>query len=95
MPNSFTGPESFYSADAKAWWAAVDKALKGSARQKLYGKTEDGLDIAPLYERRTDSPARAFGLPQATGPWSSGSTFPILPPQTHKFWKIWRAARAP
>ena len=30
MPNSFTGPESFYSADAEAWWAAVDKALKGT-----------------------------------------------------------------
>lgn len=68
MPNSFTGPESFYSADAEAWWAAVDKALKGSARQKLYGKTEDGLDIAPLYERRTDSPARA--LRAAAGDWS-------------------------
>lgn len=68
MPNSFTGPESFYSADAEAWWAAVDKALKGSTRQKLYGKTEDGLDIAPLYERRTDSPARA--LRAAAGDWS-------------------------
>jgi methylmalonyl-CoA mutase len=68
MPNSFTGPESFYSADAEAWWAAVDKALKGSSRQKLYGKTEDGLDIAPLYERRTDSPARA--LRAAAGDWS-------------------------
>ncbi|EAV40771.1 probable methylmalonyl-CoA mutase small subunit [Stappia aggregata IAM 12614] len=68
MPNSFTGPDSFYSADADAWWAAVDKALKGSARQKLYGKTDDGLDIAPLYERRTDSPARA--LRAAAGDWS-------------------------
>ncbi|WP_417711445.1 methylmalonyl-CoA mutase family protein [Roseibium aggregatum] len=68
MPNSFTGPDSFYSADADAWWAAVDKALKGSARQKLYGKTDDGLDIAPLYERRTESPARA--LRAAAGDWS-------------------------
>lgn len=68
MPNSFTGPDSFYSADADAWWAAVDRALKGGARQKLYGKTEDGLEIAPLYERRTDSPARA--LRAAAGDWS-------------------------
>jgi methylmalonyl-CoA mutase len=60
MPNSFTGPDHFYSADADAWWAAVDKALKGSARAKLYGRTEDGLEIAPVYERRNDSPARAL-----------------------------------
>ncbi|MHA7772100.1 methylmalonyl-CoA mutase family protein [Roseibium sp. M-1] len=60
MPNSFAGPDHFYSADADAWWTAVDKALKGSARAKLYGKTEDGLEIAPIYERRSDGPARAL-----------------------------------
>ncbi|TYC65267.1 methylmalonyl-CoA mutase [Stappia sp. BW2] len=68
MTNSFTGPDSFYSADAEAWWAAVDKALKGGSRQKLYGKTDDGLDIAPLYERSTDSPA--WALRSSAGDWS-------------------------
>ncbi|MES0810725.1 methylmalonyl-CoA mutase family protein [Roseibium sp. SCPC15] len=58
MPLSFTGPESFYSADEEAWWASVDKALKGASRQRLYGATDDGVEIAPLYARRTDTPAR-------------------------------------
>ncbi|MEM9631322.1 MAG: methylmalonyl-CoA mutase family protein [Pseudomonadota bacterium] len=58
MPLSFTGPESFYSADEEAWWASVDKALKGASRKRLYGATDDGLEIAPLYARRTDTPAQ-------------------------------------
>eukprot|EP00903_Cladosiphon_okamuranus_P001772 g1770.t1 len=58
MPNSFTGPDHFYTADEDAWWSAVDKALKGASRQKLFGKTEDGAEIAPLYARRQDSLAR-------------------------------------
>ncbi|WP_269581391.1 methylmalonyl-CoA mutase family protein [Roseibium sp. Sym1] len=60
MPNSFTGPEQFYSADEAAWWSAVDKALKGAPRQKLFGETDDGQEIAPLYSRRLDTPARAL-----------------------------------
>ncbi|WP_428649996.1 methylmalonyl-CoA mutase family protein [Roseibium sp.] len=67
MPLSFTGPDSFYSAGEETWWASVDKALKGTSRQRLYGNTEDGLEIAPLYERRTDVPARA--LRSAVGDW--------------------------
>ncbi len=58
MPSSFTGPDSFYSADEDAWWASVDKALKGQSRERLFGRTEDGLEIAPLYARRQDTPAR-------------------------------------
>lgn len=58
MPLSFTGPDSFFSADEEAWWAAVDKALKGMAREKLYSATEDGFQIAPLYAGRRDTPAR-------------------------------------
>lgn len=60
MPNSFTGPDQFYTADEAAWWSAVDKALKGAPRQKLFGATDDGLEVAPLYERRWDTPARAL-----------------------------------
>lgn len=60
MPNSFTGPDHFYTADEAAWWSAVDKALKGGSRQKLFGATEDGQEIAPLYERRQEAPARAL-----------------------------------
>ncbi|MCV0427677.1 MAG: methylmalonyl-CoA mutase [Roseibium sp.] len=60
MPLSFTGPDSFYSADEEAWWASVDKALKGTSRQRLFGTTDDGLEIAPLYAGRTDTPSRAL-----------------------------------
>ncbi|MCK7612791.1 methylmalonyl-CoA mutase subunit beta [Roseibium sediminicola] len=60
MPNSFTGPDHFYTSDEEAWWQAVDKALKGAPRQKLFGATDDGLEIAPLYARRLDTPARAL-----------------------------------
>ena len=68
MPNSFTGPDHFFTADEEAWWSAVDKALKGASRQKLFGRTEDGDTIAPLYPRRTDSPARS--LRQQGRDWS-------------------------
>jgi len=60
MPNSFTGPDHFYSADEDAWWRAVDKALKGASREKLFGATEDGDEIAPLYARRQDRSALAL-----------------------------------
>lgn len=58
MPLSFTGPDSFYSVDEKAWWESVDLALKGRSRQTLFGSTEDGLEISPIYSRRSDVPAR-------------------------------------
>lgn len=58
MPLSFTGSEQFNSVSEESWWESVDKALKGVPREKLFGATEDGLQIAPIYERRTDSPAR-------------------------------------
>jgi len=60
MPLSFTGPDSFFAADEEEWWTSVDKALKGASRQKLFGVTEDGLEIAPLYARRSDGPARSL-----------------------------------
>jgi len=68
MPNSFTAPDHFFAADEQAWWSAVDRALKGAPRQKLFSATDDGLEIAPLYERRTDTPARA--LREAQADWS-------------------------
>jgi len=68
MPNSFNGPDQFYAADEAAWWTAVDKALKGAQRQKLFGATDDGLEIAPLYAGRPDTPARA--LREAQQNWS-------------------------
>ncbi|WP_420332799.1 methylmalonyl-CoA mutase family protein [Roseibium sp.] len=58
MPLSFTGPENFNATSEQSWWESVDKALKGVPREKLFGATEDGLQIAPIYARRTDSPAR-------------------------------------
>ncbi len=67
MPLSFNGPDSFYSTGEEEWWASVDKALKGAPRQRLYGATEDGVEIAPLYARRTDVPARS--LRSAAGNW--------------------------
>ncbi|QDG76943.1 methylmalonyl-CoA mutase family protein [Labrenzia sp. PHM005] len=60
MALSFSGPESFFAADEEAWWSAVDKALKGAAREKLTSKTDDGLAIAPLYSNRTDVSARSL-----------------------------------
>jgi len=60
MPNSFSGPDHFYAADEEAWWSAVDKALKGAPRKRLFSATDDGLEIAPLYARRPDRPARAL-----------------------------------
>ncbi|MEO0978313.1 MAG: methylmalonyl-CoA mutase family protein [Pseudomonadota bacterium] len=58
MPLSFTGSENFNASSEDTWWESVDKALKGVPREKLFGATEDGLQIAPIYERRTDNPAR-------------------------------------
>ena len=68
MPLSFTGPENFTSASEERWWESVDKALKGVPREKLFGATEDGLQIAPIYARRTDSPAR--NLRSSTDSWT-------------------------
>lgn len=58
MPLSFTGSENFDAASEDSWWESVDKALRGVPREKLFGATEDGLQIAPVYSRRTDGPAR-------------------------------------
>ncbi|PVB61040.1 methylmalonyl-CoA mutase family protein [Labrenzia sp. 011] len=78
MPLSFTGPDSFFAADEEAWWTSVDKALKGAPREKLFGSTEDGLEIAPLYARRTDTPARS--LRSAAGAWSIVQSIDIADP---------------
>ncbi|MEP3045861.1 MAG: methylmalonyl-CoA mutase family protein [Roseibium sp.] len=68
MPLSFSGPDDFYTANQKDWWEAVDKALKGASRSRLVGKTDDGFEITPLYDRRTDMPARS--LRDGGGDWS-------------------------
>lgn len=60
MPLSFTVPDRFSSADEEAWWASVDKALKGQSRQRLFETTEDAFENAPLYGGRTDVPPRAL-----------------------------------
>ncbi len=78
MPRSFTGPDSFFSSDEKAWWASVDKALKGTPREKLFGSTEDGLEIAPLYARRSDTPARS--LRSGEGDWTVVQKIDIAAP---------------
>lgn len=47
-------PELFTDDDASTeemWRAAVEKALKGAFFDRLRSKTEDGLGIAPLYQR--------------------------------------------
>ncbi|GAA0772879.1 methylmalonyl-CoA mutase [Roseibium denhamense] len=67
MPLSFTGPDTFYTAKDEDWWAAVDAALKGAARDRLYTRTDDGLEIAPLYSGRADAVARS--LRQHHGGW--------------------------
>lgn len=68
MTLSFTGPDSFYSVDEETWWASVDKALKGMPRQKLFASTDDDLEIAPLYARRSDTPVR--DLRSGAGNWT-------------------------
>ncbi|MBD8893966.1 methylmalonyl-CoA mutase family protein [Roseibium litorale] len=60
-------PQSFLSGTQDAWLAGVDKALKGAPRDRLTGKTEDGLPIAPLYERRREAVPRTARAPGA--PW--------------------------
>ncbi|WP_068413887.1 methylmalonyl-CoA mutase family protein [Labrenzia sp. OB1] len=78
MPRSFTGPDSFFSSDEEAWWASVDKALKGTSREKLFGSTEDGLEIAPLYARWPDTPARS--LRSHAGDWTVVQRIDIADP---------------
>jgi methylmalonyl-CoA mutase len=68
MPLSFSGPDHFYTADEESWWSAVDKALKGAARDRLTSHTDDGLPVQPLYANRTDQPARA--LRAKPGAWT-------------------------
>lgn len=78
MTLSFTGPESFYTVDEQTWWASVDKALKGMSRQKLFGSTDDGLEIAPLYARRGDTPA--LGLRPDARNWTITQRIDIADP---------------
>ncbi|WP_106751915.1 methylmalonyl-CoA mutase family protein [Pannonibacter carbonis] len=54
------------AADESRWFEAVDRALKGAPRDRLTSHTEDGLAVAPLYQRRKDVPpqqGRAAGQP--------------------------------
>ncbi|SHL61075.1 methylmalonyl-CoA mutase family protein [Roseibium suaedae] len=60
-------PQSFLDGTQDAWHAGVDKALKGASRDRLTGKTEDGLAISPLYDRRADAMPRSARRPGA--PW--------------------------
>lgn len=68
MPQDFSETETFSSADEAAWWDAVDKALKGAPRERLFARTDDSLEIAPLYKGRSDLPAR--GLRRARDGWT-------------------------
>lgn len=60
-------PQSFLSATRDLWQSSADRALKGAPRERLTGKTEDGLLIEPLYSRRADGAPRAARGPGA--PW--------------------------
>lgn len=79
MSLSFSAPEKFLSDDEEAWWASVDKALKGRPRQKLFETTEDGFESAPLYAGRTDTPARL--LRSAGQDWSIVQRIDISDPR--------------
>ena len=61
-------PQDFLSHGEDAWKEAVAKALKGAPMERLFGKTEDGLEIAPLYNRRPDA-APKLSRP-ARQPWT-------------------------
>lgn len=59
-------PQSDGAADESRWFEAVDRALKGAPRDRLTSRTEDGLAVAPLYQRRKDvqpQQGRAAGQP--------------------------------
>jgi len=62
-----TLPEDFLSFDEETWLEAVDRALKGAPRSRLTGRTDDGLEIRPLYRQRGD--ARPLATRQAQTPW--------------------------
>ncbi|WP_346910651.1 methylmalonyl-CoA mutase family protein [uncultured Roseibium sp.] len=61
-------PEDFLSFDENAWLEAVDRALKGAPRSRLTGRTDDGLEIQPLYPQRSE--ARPLATRKAQTPWA-------------------------
>ncbi len=78
MSGSFTGPVSFYEPGEDAWWDAVDKALRGASRRRLYSTTEDGFEVAPLYDRKPKQSARPLG--RIGGAWSIVQRIDIADP---------------
>lgn len=60
-------PEEFLNFGEDAWLEAVDRALKGAPRSRLTGRTDDGLEIHPLYRQRSD--ARPLATRKAQTPW--------------------------
>ena len=60
-------PESFLHSDEATWLDAVDRALKGAPRSRLSSRTDDGLEIQPLYQQRKEAQPLA-GRP-AQMPW--------------------------
>ncbi|WP_417669357.1 methylmalonyl-CoA mutase subunit beta [Roseibium sp.] len=61
-------PQDFLSSSEADWNAAVEKALKGASADRLTKKTDEGLPIAPLYDRRADAVAHQ-GRPGQV-PWT-------------------------
>ncbi|PLX39015.1 MAG: methylmalonyl-CoA mutase [Hyphomicrobiales bacterium] len=60
--------DDFAGANETTWLAAVEKALKGAAFDKLRSKTDDGLAIEPLYPQAANAvaePGRADAAPWA------------------------------
>jgi methylmalonyl-CoA mutase len=57
----------FPAATREMWLKLVDGVLKGAPRERLLGKTADGLAIEPLYRRAED--AQPVGGRAASVPW--------------------------
>jgi methylmalonyl-CoA mutase len=60
--SSFVKP--FAPGDEEQWRRLVAKALKGAPFESLVGRTDDGISIAPLYQRASGPRAG-----RASGPW--------------------------
>jgi methylmalonyl-CoA mutase len=68
MPaDDLTLASEFPTATREAWLKLVDGVLKGTPRERLAGKTADGLAIEPLYARATG--AQPVAGRAAAAPW--------------------------
>ncbi|KAA1178074.1 methylmalonyl-CoA mutase [Rhizobium tropici] len=62
-------PAIFDQTDRKSWLKLVERALKGQDfRETLVSRTDDGIAIEPLYERRTDG--TPLSRQRADMPWT-------------------------